>query len=83
MGGYMASLAATNIRDKPISLIPLLSWTSASPVFTQGALSEAIGWRELSLELETNKELVKVLDNCGWLAMMVDMDCYFFIFFII
>uniref|UniRef100_A0A915N4N3 Uncharacterized protein n=1 Tax=Meloidogyne javanica TaxID=6303 RepID=A0A915N4N3_MELJA len=59
MGGHMASLAVTNIRDKPISLIPLLSWTSASPVFTQGALAEAIGWKELSDELETNKELEK------------------------
>uniref|UniRef100_A0A915N639 Uncharacterized protein n=1 Tax=Meloidogyne javanica TaxID=6303 RepID=A0A915N639_MELJA len=59
MGGHMASLAVTNIRDKPVSLIPLLSWTSASPVFTQGALAEAIGWKELSDELETNKELEK------------------------
>ncbi|CAK5064915.1 unnamed protein product [Meloidogyne enterolobii] len=72
MGGHMASLAVTNIRDKPISLIPLLSWTSASPVFTQGALAEAIGWKELSDELETNKELEKVLCDCGWLTMMED-----------
>jgi hypothetical protein len=70
MGGHMASLAVTNIRDKPISLIPLLSWTSASPVFTQGALSEAICWKELSNELETSKKLQKILYDCGWLDLM-------------
>ncbi|ELU04328.1 hypothetical protein CAPTEDRAFT_223901 [Capitella teleta] len=46
MGGHMASLAATNWH-KPISLIPCLSWTTASGVFTQGVLSGAIPWKLL------------------------------------
>lgn len=43
MGGYMASLAAANWY-KPVSLIPCLSWTTASGVFTEGVLSRAIPW---------------------------------------
>ncbi|CAI9730378.1 Hypothetical predicted protein [Octopus vulgaris] len=46
MGGHMASLAASN-WNKPLSLIPCLSWSTASGVFTHGVLSEAIPWRVL------------------------------------
>ncbi|KAL3879984.1 hypothetical protein ACJMK2_032256 [Sinanodonta woodiana] len=46
MGGNMASLAATNWH-KPISLIPCLSWSTASCVFTQGVMSGAIPWEVL------------------------------------
>ncbi|KAG0717101.1 Protein ABHD18 [Chionoecetes opilio] len=46
MGGHMASLAATN-WPKPLPLIPCLSWTTASGVFTQGVLSGAINWEML------------------------------------
>lgn len=34
MGGHNASLAATN-WPKPLVLVPCLSWSTASPVFTQ------------------------------------------------
>lgn len=34
MGGHMASLAATFVA-KPIAVVPCLSWTTASPVFTE------------------------------------------------
>ena len=37
MGGHMASLGAT-VWDKPIGLVPCLSWTSASLTFTKGWL---------------------------------------------
>lgn len=43
MGGHMASLAATN-WPKPIPLVPCLSWSTASPVFTQGVMSASINW---------------------------------------
>ncbi|PNF20985.1 Protein ABHD18 [Cryptotermes secundus] len=43
MGGHMASLAATN-WPKPIVLVPCLSWSSATPVFTQGVMSHSINW---------------------------------------
>lgn len=39
----MASLAATS-WPKPIPLVPCLSWSTASPVFTQGVMSESIDW---------------------------------------
>lgn len=42
----MASLAACSF-DKPIPLVPCLSWSTASGVFTQGVLSGAINWEQL------------------------------------
>ncbi|XP_021940977.1 protein ABHD18 isoform X2 [Zootermopsis nevadensis] len=49
MGGHMASLAATN-WPKPIVLVPCLSWSSATPVFTQGVLSHSINWKLLGAQ---------------------------------
>jgi len=46
MGGHMASLAATN-WPKPLVLVPCLSWSSATPVFTQGVMSNSINWQLL------------------------------------
>lgn len=46
MGGFMASLAASN-WPKPLSLIPCLSWSTASGVFTKGVMSGAIPWKLL------------------------------------
>lgn len=43
MGGHMASLAGCSWH-KPIPIIPCLSWTTASCVFTQGVMSAAIPW---------------------------------------
>lgn len=43
MGGHMASLAATN-WPKPLVLVPCLSWSTASSVFTQGVMSQSINW---------------------------------------
>ncbi|CAH8553770.1 unnamed protein product [Schistosoma bovis] len=47
MGGYMSSLCAT-VWPKPISLIPCLSWTSASCVFLEGILSNTVDWPVLT-----------------------------------
>ncbi|KAG8183714.1 hypothetical protein JTE90_002781 [Oedothorax gibbosus] len=43
MGGHMASLAGCSWH-KPIPIIPCLSWTTASHVFTQGVMSAGIPW---------------------------------------
>ncbi|KAK4471442.1 hypothetical protein MN116_004870 [Schistosoma mekongi] len=47
MGGYMSALCAT-VWPKPISLIPCLSWTSASVVFVEGILSRTVDWSALT-----------------------------------
>ncbi|MCL4145389.1 UNVERIFIED_CONTAM: hypothetical protein GTU68_002219, partial [Idotea baltica] len=46
MGGHMASLAASS-WERPLPIIPCLSWSTASGVFTQGVLSGAINWDRL------------------------------------
>ncbi|XP_003703357.2 protein ABHD18 isoform X1 [Megachile rotundata] len=54
MGGHMASLAATN-WPKPIPLVPCLSWSTASPVFTQGVMSASINWTLLEDQYFANE----------------------------
>jgi hypothetical protein len=69
-------LAASNVRDHPVALTSLLSWTSAAPVFTQGILSKAIGWDTLTRELEQNPGLKQqLLEDSRWAEIMVS---YFF-----
>ncbi|XP_057205449.1 protein ABHD18 isoform X2 [Triplophysa rosa] len=68
MGGHMASLAVTN-WPKPIPLIPCLSWTTASSVFTTGVLSRAVNWRELEKQYAAHtvyeEEIINMLEYCG------------------
>ncbi|XP_037531369.1 protein ABHD18 [Nematolebias whitei] len=68
MGGYMASLAVTN-WPKPIPLIPCLSWSTASSVFTTGVLSKAVNWTELEKQYAINsvyeEEIINLLEYCG------------------
>ncbi|XP_071975493.1 protein ABHD18 [Engystomops pustulosus] len=68
MGGHMASLAVTN-WPKPIPLIPCLSWSTASGVFTKGVLSKAVNWRELEKQYCTQsvyeEEIMHLLEYCG------------------
>ncbi|XP_069033712.1 protein ABHD18 isoform X1 [Embiotoca jacksoni] len=68
MGGYMASLAVTN-WPKPIPLIPCLSWSTASSVFTTGVLSRAVNWTELEKQYSINsvyeEEIINLLEYCG------------------
>lgn len=49
MGGHMASLAATNY-PKPLVLVPCLSWSTASSVFTEGVMSHSINWDALETQ---------------------------------
>ncbi|CAL1537894.1 unnamed protein product [Lymnaea stagnalis] len=53
MGGHMASLAATN-WTRPVSLVPCLSWSTASCVFTEGVMSGAIPWETLQAQFFEN-----------------------------
>ncbi|XP_051172525.1 protein ABHD18 isoform X2 [Leptopilina boulardi] len=69
MGGHMASLAATN-WPKPIVLVPCLSWSTASPVFTEGVMSASINWALLENQYFSNKiyqndlaKMVKIIDQ--------------------
>ncbi|KAL0121675.1 hypothetical protein PUN28_006876 [Cardiocondyla obscurior] len=69
MGGHMASLAATN-WPKPISLVPCLSWSTASPVFTEGVMSASINWALLETQYFSDKvyqndlaKMVKIIDH--------------------
>ncbi|RVE67565.1 hypothetical protein OJAV_G00104240 [Oryzias javanicus] len=68
MGGYMASLAVTN-WPKPIPLVPCLSWSTASSVFTTGVLSKAVNWSQLEKQYAVNsvyeKEIIQLLEYCG------------------
>ncbi|KAM8908710.1 protein ABHD18 isoform 3-T4 [Spinachia spinachia] len=78
MGGYMASLAVTN-WPKPIPLIPCLSWSTASSVFTTGVLSKAVNWTELEKQYAINSvyetEIIKLLDYCGTDSFKMGPDC--------
>ncbi|KAG5863000.1 hypothetical protein JTB14_000690 [Gonioctena quinquepunctata] len=69
MGGHMASLAASN-WPRPLVLVPCLSWSSASSVFTEGVMSESIDWDMLQGQYKSNKsycddlsKLCRIVDN--------------------
>lgn len=74
MGGHMASLAATN-WPKPIVLVPCLSWSTASGVFTQGVMSGAIPWDVLEYQYfsddvyrEEIRKMVTIIDDDAFKA---------------
>lgn len=77
MGGHMASLAVTN-WPKPIPLIPCLSWSTASNVFTTGVLSKAVNWRELEKQYATHsvyeQEIIRMLEYCGTDSFKMGQD---------
>lgn len=65
----MASLAATNWPE-PIVLVPCLSWSTASIVFTRGVMSGAINWDLLETQYFDNEiyskeiqRMVRVVDD--------------------
>ncbi|XP_028134508.1 protein ABHD18 isoform X1 [Diabrotica virgifera virgifera] len=69
MGGHMASLAASN-WPRPLVLVPCLSWSTASSVFTEGVMSESIDWEMLQDQYKSNDLLCnslskqcKIVDN--------------------
>ncbi|XP_075159420.1 protein ABHD18 isoform X2 [Haematobia irritans] len=69
MGGHMASLAATN-WPRPVVLVPCLSWSTASTVFTTGVMSQSINWDMLETQYysdgkycERLSKMVTVIDD--------------------
>ena len=58
LGGYSCSLAASNC-ETPIPVIPALSWTTASNVFTQGILSHVVTWKSLSSKMDDVGPLIE------------------------
>lgn len=63
MGGHMACLAASNWPE-PITLVPCLSWTSSSVVWTEGVLSKSIPWKTLEMQLIKDfKELEEIYND--------------------
>ncbi|CAH1153757.1 unnamed protein product [Phaedon cochleariae] len=68
MGGHMASLAASN-WPRPLVLVPCLSWSSASSVFTEGVMSDSIDWDMLQAQYENNKSYC---DNLSKICRIVD-----------
>ncbi|XP_048827158.1 protein ABHD18 isoform X1 [Brienomyrus brachyistius] len=77
MGGHMASLAVTN-WPRPIPLVPCLSWSTASGVFTTGVLSKAVNWRELEKQYATDtvyeEEITRMLEYCGMDSFRMGQD---------
>lgn len=73
----MASLAVTN-WPKPLPLIPCLSWSTASAVFTTGVLSKAVNWRELEKQYFTQtvyeEEIIQMLEYCGTDSFKMGQD---------
>ncbi|XP_064306552.1 protein ABHD18 isoform X3 [Phalacrocorax carbo] len=76
-GDHMASLAVTN-WPKPLPLIPCLSWSTASAVFTTGVLSKAVNWRELEKQYFTHtvyeEEIIQMLEYCGTDSFKMGQD---------
>lgn len=65
----MASLAATN-WPKPLVLVPCLSWSTASAVFTEGVMSQSINWDNLETQFHSDgnyserlAKMVNVVDD--------------------
>uniref|UniRef100_A0A4X2KGA9 Abhydrolase domain containing 18 n=2 Tax=Vombatus ursinus TaxID=29139 RepID=A0A4X2KGA9_VOMUR len=73
----MASLAVTN-WPKPLPLIPCLSWSTASGVFTTGVLSKSVNWRELEKQYYTQtvyeEEIFHMLEYCGTDSFKMGQD---------
>ncbi|XP_062992394.1 protein ABHD18 isoform X2 [Elgaria multicarinata webbii] len=77
MGGHMASLAVSN-WPKPLPLVPCLSWSTASGVFTTGVLSKAVNWRELEKQYYAHsvyeEEIIQMLEYCGTDSFKMGQD---------
>lgn len=62
MGGHMASLAATS-WPKPLVLVPCLSSTTASAVFTEGVMSQSINWDLLQKQFSSDSKFYNTLSK--------------------
>ncbi|KAK5639583.1 hypothetical protein RI129_012075 [Pyrocoelia pectoralis] len=62
MGGHMASLAATS-WPKPLVLVPCLSSSTASTVFTEGVMSQSINWDLLQKQFNSDSKFHNILSK--------------------
>lgn len=58
----MASLAAT-VWPKPVAIVPCLSWTTASTVFTRGVMSQGIPWKLLQEQFYGNSAYRDIMER--------------------
>lgn len=74
MGGFMAQLAGSN-SQRPITIVPILSWTTASPSYTEGAIAPAVNYPMLQKQLEDPHYIDKIknIPNQHWLDKMHEM----------
>ena len=61
-GGHLACIAGSSIESS-IPVIPLMSWTSSSVVWTEGLLYETMAWKEISKHIEQNPDILKEVQN--------------------
>jgi hypothetical protein len=62
MGGHIASLAAT-AYPKPLVLVPCLSWSTASTVFTEGVMSHSVFWNVLEKQYDDDRRFREKLSK--------------------
>ncbi|CAI5440234.1 unnamed protein product [Caenorhabditis angaria] len=74
MGGFMAQLSGSNAH-RPTVIVPILSWTTSSPSYTDGAIAPAIQWQNLQAQLEDQHYLdkIKQIPDVDWLDRMHEM----------
>ncbi|XP_001640986.2 protein ABHD18 [Nematostella vectensis] len=75
MGGHMASLAAT-VWPKPLAVVPCLSWSTASCVFTEGVMRKSLPWDFLKQQLEDDNYRETLIDAAG-IRDEVTRECLF------
>eukprot|EP00794_Sanderia_malayensis_P017387 gene17387-19127_t len=62
MGGHMASISSTG-WNKPIGIVPCLSWSTAAPVFTEGVMKLSVSWKKLEEQLNSQPQYTRLLEK--------------------
>ena len=70
----MASLAASNWPE-PLSLIPCMSWTTASTVYMQGVMKQAIKWPLLQKQYEDDTRYSSEIQKLIFSPELVRGNC--------
>lgn len=75
MGGHNAALSGAS-WDRPCSIIPCLSWTTASKSFTEGVMRDSVSWDVLEAEFRHYDEgCVSELSNLIHSPEMSKVSC--------
>jgi len=62
LGGHMACIAGS-LQPEPTPVVAAMSWSSSSVVWTEGLMSETMGWEGLNENLENCDKTVEILSN--------------------